>query len=701
MVFQRGPSGIGPGWGWAHGWQTTAYRRHSEGGEHNSIVAAQLNWITNNLHEAERRVRRRNAKGQLEPVISHPLLDLLDEPNGYYSGEILLDATYRDWRRGNAYWILIRGGSGLPVQAWWAPRHMVEPIGSDTVFIDHYDYRPVPDRDAIRLDPQDVIHFRNGMDAQNPRKGTDDFAAILNEIATDDEGSAWTQALLANNAGPHVLISGDDEQGIDEPEAEKIKVNYLQKTTGEHRGEPLVISGKTKVSVMSFNPTEMDMRTLRRVPEERISAVIGVPAIVCGLGAGLDRSTFSNMREAKESATENVLIPAWRFLAKEIQRQLMPQLADPKTFVFDFDLSTVRALADDQNALWNRIDKALAVGGITLNESLVARGMETIPNGDVYYLPINLTPTPVDQIGAPPAPPAPPVPNPTPPPAKVFDVSLLGFKAGDAWVGSMERLHQNLSPGAQRELGTFLERQRQRVISNLSSGKAAPATPLDWNAEDQHLTEVLNKHYLRGLGETTKLMNQYIQADITVDDATVKSYLRTAGTHISGINTTTRHAIQQTLAEGQALNEDVGQLAARIEGLTQFSSSRAETIALTELGSAQALATSHVAQLAGIKQLQIHDPDGSDGTFTGCVDRHGQIVSTVDSFNAGLLHPRCRMVLVPLVRAPATQRSFDPSELVTVVNGTNGHTPHRIRKSIERDGDGRITAVIEERDAGD
>lgn len=680
MVFPGSRYRYGPGPGWSYGsgglLRTTYTPGSAEAGAFNAIVQAQFRWITDSLPEAEPRVRRRNAKGDLDPVDDHPLLELLRNPNPYYSSLSLFDATYREWRRGNAYWAVIPNRQGQPLELWWLPSIMVEPIQGDdpTKFIDHYEYRPRSDKDAIRLDPKYVVHFRNGLNPQQPQKGMSDLDCLLRELYTDDEAASWSSTLLAHGAGPHVLISGDDDDGIDELEADKIKHNYLQKTTGDQRGEPLVVSGRTKIQVMSFNPQEMDLKLLRRVPEERISAVIGVPAVVCGLGAGLDRSTYNNMREAKEMATENVLIPAWRFFARELQRQLMPLLADPRRDVFDFDLSTVRALQDDQNALWKRLDDALKSGGITLNESREGRGLETLgAEGDVYYLPVALTPTPADrlvgELPEPLPPPAlPPGENPDQPviPSETRSAALPGVfqaKADSNYVASIHRLRERLQPSFERQLLRYLTDQQHQVVRQVRQDfkalmeygrKDYGEEVLEWNEEQRELQRLFESVYRQVLGGTHELSVASLGISFELDDPATRAYLATSGDHIVGITQTTQQAIQQALMAGQALGENLDQLTARMQQLGAFSDSRARMIARSELGTASNLATLTSFEASNVV-VGVRIYDGTD--HEPCAGLNGRTLSLEEAAKLpALSHPNCTRALAPLTR-PAQLRS--------------------------------------------
>ena len=151
-------------------------------------------------------------------------------------------------------------------------------------------------------------------------------------------------ALLSNLGVPSVMITPKDEFGVTDEEAEQISKTFQRKVSGKNRGKPLILSGSMNVEKLSFSPKDLDIGLLRRVPEERISAVLGVPAILCGLGAGLDRATYSNASELREFFTENKLIPMWKMVAEEMTQQILLRDYEENEYYYaEYDFSDVRA----------------------------------------------------------------------------------------------------------------------------------------------------------------------------------------------------------------------------------------------------------------------------------------------------------------------------------------------------------------------
>lgn len=362
-------------------------------GTSSSTVMAPLLWIARTFPEAPPALWRRNDTGQNEQILDHPMLRLLQRPNPHFTGERLWMATITDWNTsGDAYWLKRREKStGIVKELWWAPSWMIEPYGDESTFITHYEYRP--GGRVVELAPEEVVHFRFGSNPENPLKGYSPLKSVMSEVFTDDEAARFTASLLRNMGVPGIVISPDSDVPIQPEEMARTKAFLESEFTGERRGKPLVMSGRTKIEQFGFSPEQLMLRELRRIPEERVSAVLGVPAIVAGLGAGLDRSTFTNMGEAREMAYESNIIPTQRILAADIRFQLLAEFVSAEdlwALRFGFDLSEVRTLQEDEDRRWRRIDMGIRGGWITVGSGKRDTGQEVLPGDDVYLRPLNV-----------------------------------------------------------------------------------------------------------------------------------------------------------------------------------------------------------------------------------------------------------------------------------------------------------------------
>jgi HK97 family phage portal protein len=386
----------------------------------NSAVVAAVGWMARNFPEAPVRISRSNVEeGEGNKYIKARatgpgrMLQLLERPNPYYSGVVQWMATITDFKcTGNAYWLKVRNSMGRVDALWWLPSWMTEPRwdeGRSDQFVGWYEY--TIDGVTWGYDPRDIIHFRDGLDKYNPRKGLSALASLFREIYTDDEASNLTASLMRNLGVPGIVLSPANTTGptgrFKDPE--EMKETFMAKFSGDKRGEPFVSSVPVDLKVASWSPEQMNLRDLRKIPEERITAVIGVAAIVAGLGAGLDRSTFSNFSEARKAAYEESILPAQRLMSAELEVQLLDEFADLQDYDVDFDWSKATAMQENAADVWKRNQEAAVKGLITRSQFKQAVGLPVEQGDDVYVVPSNMlfvTPgkTPQTSLPKPPEP---------------------------------------------------------------------------------------------------------------------------------------------------------------------------------------------------------------------------------------------------------------------------------------------------------
>ena len=341
----------------------------------NSAFGATVNWMIRVFPEAPLIVQEAEEDGEWTPVPGHALSALVRRPNRFYSGAELWMATLIDLiTSGNAYWLKVRpsGDDNVPPgELWWAPASMIEPKagreGSDEdQFIEYYDYSP--NGQTQRIARSDVVHFRWGIDPDDPRRGRSPSSSLLREVFTDDEAANFAAALVVNSGIPSFVVTpdgGDVEMG--EPERKEAEERWNQKFGGDKRGSVLISSGKIKVEKVAFSPDEMSFSALRNIPEERITAVLGIPAAVVGLGSGLEQTKVgATMRELREMAYESAIVPTQRILGDQLTVQLLPDFEGPDTeHQVAFDLRHVRVLQDDQDKLHGRVRENFKAGIFT------------------------------------------------------------------------------------------------------------------------------------------------------------------------------------------------------------------------------------------------------------------------------------------------------------------------------------------------
>lgn len=356
-------------------------------GMKSSVLAAPLNFILRTAPEAPPIVEKRRS-GQWNESPEHRLAQLLDNPNPFYSGRKLLQATYLDLAFGRAYWIKVRNSIGDPIQLWWIPRFMMEAKWPQdgSVFISHYNYSvggrvyPIPVRD--------VVHFRFGLDPNNHREGLSQLGALMRDIAVDDIAANFTAALLRNMGVIGVVISPKEKGSPVAKDALKETKEYLKANfTGDQRGSTLALGAPTDVQLLQYNLQGFDVSPIRDVSEERICAALGIPAAVVGFGTGLQQTKVgATMKEMRQLAWTGGIIPIQEDIADEVNRSLLPEFAGERGAErMRFDTSKVRALWEDNNEKHERVREDFKAQVIDRAEARQETGRQVRPEDKGVY----------------------------------------------------------------------------------------------------------------------------------------------------------------------------------------------------------------------------------------------------------------------------------------------------------------------------
>lgn len=336
---------------------------------------------------------------QREMVKSDPMLGLMRRPTWdprvrrtMYASSVMWTAVLTSWWiSGNAYLVKVRGGSGLPVQLWYVPHWLLEPRwpSNGSKFISHYDYS-IDGGEPKPIPLEDVIHFRYGVDPLNLRKGYSPITKVLREIYTDEEAARFSATILKNLGVPGLMLSPskDSKKVLSPTEALALKAEVTAKTSGDHRGDTVVMTQPTELKTFGFSPNDLNLGSIRDVPEERVSAIMRVPAAIAGFGAGLEGvkvgATWVQMRE---QLWESNLLPTMRLFAEEIYGQLLPDFkndAELDALEVGFDLRNVSALAELELKKVERWTRMLSAGGVKRKEFRIAIGLPWGPEDDTY-----------------------------------------------------------------------------------------------------------------------------------------------------------------------------------------------------------------------------------------------------------------------------------------------------------------------------
>lgn len=349
----------------------------------NSAVNNCLAWITRNWPQARPVVMDGNGE-----VVEHPVIRLLMQPTPWYNGNLFQQAMIIDrFGRGHgnaiAYIVML---DGEPVEFQWLPAGTVV-AKWDSSGEPFYEYQSKKGKEVLPFSR--VLHWRNGIDPQNPLLGVDPFRSTRPEIATDNIVTTYQYNAFKNGGVPPWIVTprpAKDGEAATTFSGESGKVVKQRITEFGERAEGIALPGAIELHKLGFAPREMVFGEAQRKAEERIAGAIGLPAIIAQLGAGLDKATYANGAEFRQAAWEDCVIPLQDEWAAEVTSKVL-RLFDlwQEDWYVTYDRSQVRALADDETA--KAKDSALLFEKQVIDraEALRRIGVEPAPEDEGVY----------------------------------------------------------------------------------------------------------------------------------------------------------------------------------------------------------------------------------------------------------------------------------------------------------------------------
>lgn len=434
------------------------------GRDGNSAVFACLAALSFAHIEPPIRVRRLNPDNTKTWLPDNPLALLLEDPNPVH--DALEVRFWTQWARhldGNAYLRKIRAGdplTGNVIALWPISPALIRPVTEkySSNFIDYYRYDYAPGKwDPIP--PQNMLHFRIGIDDRDMRLGMSPLKRLMREVASDDEATKFADALLKNFGVPGLVVEVPSESTLDENAAIGLKAQVSSAFGSDNRGNVGILTGGATMKQFGFNPEQLNLKGLHDIPETRIAAVMGVHPGIAGLSVGIEQAAnYASMKQVRENFTEVKLVPTWRMDAAKLNKQLRPDFTnDPKVCV-EYDLTDVRALQEDEDRKYTRLNTAIQGFWIRPSEAREETGFPEDPELDALWL--------QRAGGGSAAPPATGLSGSVPVTGKA-----LSFKSGEVDPETLQALVDLSVPGFTEALESYLDGARKRTNRALVSGQ--------------------------------------------------------------------------------------------------------------------------------------------------------------------------------------------------------------------------------------
>lgn len=319
-----------------------------------------------------------------------PMLALLRQPNPFMSWHEL--AIYIELYKaigGVCRLYKVRDDRGRLLELW--PYHVgqIVAVPGSQSWIGGYRYVG-GGSDAVDIPVDDILDLGwPSVDPRAPWLPLPPLMAIAREVDTDSEASRYQYALLANDAVPLTMIKVKRQLG--DKQFERLQAQFNQRHGGANRGRVAVLEEEAEIQRMGLNLEEMAFEALRYVPEARIAAAFGVPAMYSGLNVGLQQSTYNNMSEARTAFFQDTIVPQAMLDDGELGAGLTNEFPGDWTVLRDW--TQTPALQENIDAIYTRELNAFQAGTTMRNEARRRMGLCAV---EEITLPLGVPAYPAD-----------------------------------------------------------------------------------------------------------------------------------------------------------------------------------------------------------------------------------------------------------------------------------------------------------------
>lgn len=327
----------------------------------NSGAGLILEFIGRNWGQSQLVSQKQNAYRAWEEADDDETPSLIERPNPWYDGHTLWQATVLSrLAAGNAYWAKLRRGDGRLAFAYM-PHNRVRPLTEGGQWIDFYEYRGF-DGKTVKVPAEAVVHFRNGMDPEDPRLGVSPWAAQLRQIGMVNLADAYCGSLLHRMGVPGLVISAKGKDWT--PDGVKAVGEKVEdKFTVDGAGSTMVVGFESEVKTLDSSPESKALGRLQDIPIARLAGSVGFDPGVLAQPSETSKH-HANFEAMIGSAWRQGIIP----MQIDFVRTLSHSLDYEPGRRLWFDTSGVAELQEDQAELVTLAMEAWNGGAITRAE---------------------------------------------------------------------------------------------------------------------------------------------------------------------------------------------------------------------------------------------------------------------------------------------------------------------------------------------
>jgi HK97 family phage portal protein len=309
---------------------------------------------------------------EVEAVVEHPFIDLMKNVNPFMNESDLKELTslYLDLT-GEAYWYVLKGALGQPVELWPIPSTYIKPIPGKALkeWIAGYEYQRGAKSEILSVD--EVIYFSCPNPA-NQFQGMSVVRGICDAVYVNSKINDYVESIFENKARPGGIFTS--ESGMSSPEHKRATEELKEKYAGAGKaGKSMLLPPGIQFLPDSLSPDEMAYIEGKKITREEIAAAFNTPISLW------DQSAIrANVEGAQYFHARYGLLPRLRKIEEKLNEKLLPMFDDTGRLFCAFE----NPVPEDRAYVLAKRTADLNGGVSTINEERSEDGKEPIDGGD-------------------------------------------------------------------------------------------------------------------------------------------------------------------------------------------------------------------------------------------------------------------------------------------------------------------------------
>ena len=314
-------------------------------------------------------------------VETHPLLDLLDAPNGETSKmDIIYTIQSHKKLTGDAFLLKIRTNGQVTGLRILPPDKvnliLQTPTPEDPTVIQAFNYQDVIDGNKIDIvyQPEDIIHFKKP-NPDNAFRGLGAVEAMKETIDLDNLTNQTTMNYFMNGAIQNFALTTDAK--VSDDQLRRLKAEIRASVSGNKNSFSVPIFGGG-LKPVDISYSNKDMQFLDQLEWYRDKIMVGFGNTKASLGIVDDVNRASHESSVNAWLTGTVK-PDMQSIVNTLNECLVPE------FGTNLLLGFCDPVPDDRTDDITDIKDLYPIGVITLNEARELADLESVEGGDEFY----------------------------------------------------------------------------------------------------------------------------------------------------------------------------------------------------------------------------------------------------------------------------------------------------------------------------